>query len=111
MHTIDGTNEVFGRLASRIAKILMGKTKASYLPYVMPTEKVTLENIDKIKFTGNKFENKKYYRYSGYPGGITERTLAQRWKRDSVEVFRKTVLDMLPKNKLRSKIIKNLIIK
>jgi len=107
---IDATNQSFGRVASIIAKILMGKNRATYQAHLMPQEGVVVENILKIKFTGNKFQNKKYYRYSGYPGGISEETLAERWEKDPAIALRKTIYDMLPKNKLRSEIIKNLII-
>ncbi|PIR41492.1 MAG: 50S ribosomal protein L13 [Candidatus Yanofskybacteria bacterium CG10_big_fil_rev_8_21_14_0_10_46_23] len=108
---IDATNQSFGRLASQVAKILIGKTRPTYQPHIMPKEQVVVENIDKIKFTGNKFTSKKYYRYSGYHGGITKEILDEKWSKNSRKVLTKTIFDMLPKNKLRSEIIKNLIIK
>jgi len=110
-HKIDATNQSFGRMASQVAKILIGKTNPNYQPHIMPKEKVLVENLAKIKFTGKKFQNKIYYRHSGYPGGISSRTLEERWSKSPSDVLRKTVLHMLPKNKLRKKIIKNLIIK
>ena len=110
-HKIDATNQSFGRLASKIASILRGKTSPNFQPYLMPQEKVIVENILKIKFTGKKLENKIYYTHSKYPGSIKARTLKQRWTKNPSEVLKKTVLDMLPKNKLQKKIIQNLIIK
>lgn len=107
---IDATNQVFGRLASKVAAILRGKSLPSYQPHLMPAVKVKLENLSKIKFTGKKKDKKIYYRHSKYPGSIKARTLGENWDKDPKKVFKKTVLDMLPKNKLRSKIIKNLII-
>lgn len=108
---INATDKSFGRLASQVAKILMGKTRPSYRAHLMPEEKVVIENIDKIKFTGNKLDRKTYYRHSKFPGSIKERTLRQRWEKNPRDVLRKTVLDMLPKNKLQTKIIQRLIFK
>lgn len=110
-HKIDAANQSFGRLASKIALILRGKTSPDFQPHIMPKSKVLVENISKIKFTGKKLENKIYYSHSKYPGSIKAKTLKERWAKNPSEVLKKTVLDMLPKNKLRKRIIKNLIIK
>lgn len=107
---IDATNQIFGRLASKVAGILRGKSLPTFQPYLMPEIKVILENLSEIKFTGKKKDKKIYYRHSKYPGSIKARTLRESWDKNPKEVFKKTVLDMLPKNKLRNKIIKNLII-
>ncbi len=109
-HKIDATNQSFGRLASKTAYILRGKTNLNYQPHLMPQDSVVIENILKIKFTGKKMEKKLYHRHSKYPGSIKTRTLKERWVKNPAATFKKTVLDMLPKNKLRNKIIKNLII-
>lgn len=110
-HTIDATDQSMGRLASKVALLLRGKNNPTFQHYIMPTEKVEVINIRKLKFTGSKIKNKVYYRYSGHPGGIYKKTLAERFEKEPVKLFRKVVLDMLPKNRLASKIIKNLEVK
>ena len=111
LHEIDATNQIFGRLASQIALLLRGKTKASFDPAQMPKEKVLVLNIEKLRFTGKKMEQKQYHRYSGYPGGLKTRSLETEWVKNPGRIFKKTVYDMLPKNRLRDQIIKNLAIK
>jgi len=73
-YEIDASNAVVGRLASIIAKILRGKNKATFTPHMDNGDFVVVKNIEKIKFTGKKFQDKKYYRHTGYPGGIKETT-------------------------------------
>ena len=73
-YEIDAKNAVVGRLATIITKILRGKNTAKYTPHMDHGDFVVVKNIEHIKFTGNKFENKKYYRHTGYPGGIKETT-------------------------------------
>ena len=109
-HKIDATNQVFGRLASQIAILLRSKNNPNYQHNIMPNEKVTVVNVKKIKFTGKKLDQKIYYRYSGYPGGIKDNSLRTLFTKNPNKVLRSTIYHMLPKNKLRSKIIKNLII-
>ena len=111
IHDIDATNQPLGRLASRIAVILRGKTRPDYQPNVMPQEKVVVENIGKIKFTGKKMDQKIYYHYSGYPGGMKARKLKDVFARDPKKVLWMAVNNMLAKNRLRSRIMKNLEIK
>ncbi len=110
MQTIDATNKAPGRLASVIAVILRGKTNPRYQPNELPTEKVTVTNITKMKFTGDKLNQKIYYHYSGYPGGMKARKLANVMDKKPGEVLRLAVYRMLASNRLRDKIIKNLII-
>lgn len=105
---IDATNESLGRLASRVAVLLRGKHLANYQPHILPQVQVNIKNLEKVKFTGNKFKDKIYYRYSGYHGGIKSRTLEERWNISPADVLRHSVYRMLPKNKTRNKIIKNL---
>lgn len=105
---IDATNQSLGRLASRIAVLLRGKHLVSYQPNILPQVEVSIKNLKKVKFTGNKFTDKVYYKYSGYHSGITSRTLEQRWTKDPAKVLRYSVYRMLPKNRTRDKIIKNL---
>ncbi len=106
--TIDASNQSLGRLSTKIAILLRGKNLVSYTPNQLPDTQVVISNIDKIKFTGNKMETKKYHRYSGYPGGIRTRTLGEWWAKHPQEVVRHSVYRMLPKNKMRDKIITHL---
>lgn len=107
-YKIDATNQILGRLASKVATVLRGKISPQFKPNVVPDIKVLISNIDKIKFSGRKFEEKKYFKYSGYPGGLKEKKLKELWNNDPRLVFKKTVYGMLPKNRLRNKFIKNL---
>ena len=105
---IDATNETLGRLASKIAVLLRGKNLASYQPEVLPEFEVVVKNAGKIRFTGSKLANKTYYRYSGYHSGIRARKLSELWETRPNHVIKECVYRMLPKNKTRDKIIKNL---
>ena len=104
---IDATNAVVGRLATIITKILRGKNKNTYSPHVDHGDFVIVKNVEKIKFTGHKFQNKKYYKHTGYPGGIKEITpqiLSE--KNRPEEILKLAVKRMLPvgvlsKNQLR----------
>ncbi|MEX1064017.1 MAG: 50S ribosomal protein L13 [Candidatus Paceibacterota bacterium] len=107
-HNIDATNQSLGRLASKIAVILRGKSSPSYQPHLMPEDKVVISNIKKIKFTGKKLDQKIYYHYSGYPGGMKERKLGTMFDKDPRRVLWLAVYRMLAKNRLRDKIMKNL---
>lgn len=111
IHTIDATNQPLGRLASKIAVILRGKINPSYKPNVMPQEKVIVENVKRIKFSGKKLSQKVYRHYSGYPGGMKTRRLGVVFEKDPKKVLRLAVYRMLAPNRLRDKIIKNLEIK
>ena len=108
MKEIDATNQSLGRLASQIALLLRGKDSPKFQPHVLNEEKVVVSNVDKIKFTGRKLEQKKYYHYSGYPGGIKERKMGEVFAKNPKEVLRRAVFGMLPKNRLRKEMIKNL---
>jgi len=108
-YEIDAAQQSLGRVASQIAALLRGKHFASYQPHLNPGVKVTVKNIEQIKFTGLKLSQKKYYHYSGYPGGLKGRKLSELWKKNPKQVFRHSVYRMLPVNRLRDKLIKNLI--
>ena len=108
---IDATNQSVGRLASQIALILRGKNKINFTPQVDNGDFVVVSNIDKLKFTGKKLEQKKYYRHSGYPGGLKTTKLSELYKTQPAEVLKKAVFKMLPKNRLRNNMIKRLTIK
>jgi len=108
-HQIDLTGLVFGRVATQVALLLSGKRKVSYLPYVDCGDRVAVYNLKKIKFKGGrKLEDKTYYHYSGYPGGISAIKLKDAIKKDFPKVFRRAVYQMLPKNKIRKESIKRL---
>lgn len=102
-HLIDAQGKILGRLASQIAKILMGKDKPYYVPNLDCGDYVVIINMAKIEISGRKRKQKLYRRHSGYPGGFRELTFAQLMKRDPRKVIRHAVSGMLPKNKLRDK--------
>lgn len=105
---IDATNEVLGRLASQIAKILRGKNKPSYTPHVDCGDYVIVINADKVKLTGNKLTDKVYTRHTGYPGGQRFATPADYLAKKPTFIVEKAVRGMLPKNRLGDAIFKNL---
>ena len=100
---VDATGLTLGRLATRIAVALRGKNKPEYTPHVDTGDFVIVVNAEKIAVTGNKMADKKYYRHSGYPGGLKVRTLAEQLERRPEEVIRKAVKGMLPRNRLARK--------
>ena len=105
---IDATNQVLGRLATKVARVLIGKDKPSFTPYLDSGDHVVVINADKIRMTGNKVEQKMYYSHSGYPGGLKE-VPAKRLRGTRPEwIVREAVLGMLPKNKLRARRAKKL---
>jgi len=106
--TIDATNKVLGRLAAEIAVLLRGKHKTDFAPHKDIGDVVIVENVAQLKFTGRKMEQKKYYRHSGYPGGLKEIPLKKLFEKNPSEVLKEAVFGMLPRNKLRAKIIKRL---
>ena len=107
-YTIDAENRILGRLASQIVILLRGKNDPNFLPNKDSGAIIIVKNIDKIKFTGKKFSQKKYYRHTGRLGGLKEETLEELFKKDPKEVLVKAVFGMLPTNKLRAKQIKRL---
>lgn len=108
---IDATNKPLGRLASEVAFILRGKKRRNYAFEKTPTSKVLVENAARIKISVKKLKNKIYYRYSGYPGGIKKATLEQLFNKNPERLLHNTVRKMLPNNKQRKNILKNLVIK
>lgn len=107
-YKIDATDRKLGRLAAEIAAILRGKNDPGFLPYKLSDNKVIVFNTSKIIVTGKKFEQKKYHRYSGYPGGLRTDTFEDLFKKDPNEPLKRAIYGMLPKNKLRAKMLKNL---
>jgi large subunit ribosomal protein L13 len=102
-YVVDAEGQTLGRLATRIADALRGKRKPEYTPHVDTGDFVVVVNAEKIHVTGNKLEQKRYWRHSGYPGGIKSRTLAEMLDRRPEEVIRKAVKGMLPRNRLARK--------
>jgi large subunit ribosomal protein L13 len=99
-YVVDADGQTLGRLATRIADTLRGKDKAQYTPHVDTGDFVVVVNAEKVRVTGNKLDQKRYYRHSGYPGGLRSRTLREQLDRRPTEVIRKAVKGMLPKNRL-----------
>ena len=102
-YEIDAKNAVVGRLATIITKILRGKNTAKYTPHMDHGDFVVVKNIEHIKFTGNKFEDKKYYRHTGYPGGIKETSPEKISKKKPEEILKLAVKRMLPGGPLAKK--------
>ena len=100
---IDAENIVVGRLAAYLAKVLRGKNKSQYTPHMDNGDFVIITNIEKIKFTGKKFNNKKYYRHTGYPGGIKSTTPYILNKKKPEEILKLAVKRMLPDGPLAKK--------
>jgi large subunit ribosomal protein L13 len=99
-YVVDAEGQNLGRLATRIADTLRGKGKPQYTPHIDTGDFVVVVNAEKVSVTGKKLEQKIYYRHSGYPGGLRQRTLAEQLERRPTEVLRKAVKGMLPRNRL-----------
>jgi large subunit ribosomal protein L13 len=99
-YVVDADGQTLGRLATRIADTLRGKGKPEYTPHVDTGDFVVVINAEKIAVTGRKLDQKRYYRHSGYPGGLRSRTLREQLNRQPAEVLRKAVKGMLPRNRL-----------
>jgi large subunit ribosomal protein L13 len=99
-YVVDADGQTLGRLATQIADTLRGKGKPQYTPHVDTGDFVVVVNAEKVHVTGNKLDQKRYYRHSGYPGGLRSRTLREQLDRRPTEVIRKAVKGMLPKNRL-----------
>jgi large subunit ribosomal protein L13 len=110
-YVLDAKNKALGRLASEAAVILRGKNEPDFAPNRIPNIKVKIVNIKEMKISEKKIAQKYYKSHSGYPGGMKIMPMKRALDKKGIEyVFRKAVFGMLPKNKLRSRIIKNLII-
>jgi len=107
-HLIDAENKTLGRLSSRVSTILMGKNKSQYTPNNDLGDFVVIINAEKIKLTGNKEYQKKYFRHSGYPGGLKSTSVQELRKDEPEQIIFKAVKGMLPKNKLANKMISKL---
>ena len=101
-YVVDAEGQTLGRLATQIADRLRGKGKPQFTHHIDTGDFVVVVNAEKIRVTGNKLDQKLYYRHSGYPGGLRSRTLRAQLERRPTEVLRKAVKGMLPRNKLAS---------
>lgn len=108
---IDATNQSLGRMATKIALSLRGKDTAQWTPNIIPDVQVVVHNLDKIVFKGTKAQSKVYFRHSGFPGGMKERTLGEAWTRDKKQVLRDVVRGMLPENRQRDVLLNHLVVK
>ena len=107
-HTIDASGEVLGRLATRAAKLLMGKHKPMFCRNLDVGDFVVVTNADKVKVTGDKARQKMYYRHSGYPGGLKSISLEKMMQTHPTRVIEYAVKGMLPRNKLSAGMMKRL---
>jgi large subunit ribosomal protein L13 len=107
-HTIDARDKAPGRLATKVADLLRGKHKKDFMPHLDIGDFVVVKNVSEMKITGKKIEQKKYYRHSGYLGGLKETPLKKLFQEKPSEVLKIAVYGMMPKNRLRSKQIKRL---
>ena len=99
-YVIDATDAVVGRLAAQIAPILMGKHRPTYTPHIDTGDYVIVTNVEKVVFTGNKWEQQVYQRYSGYPGGQREEVAWKLLERRPERILYEAVRRMMPKNKI-----------
>ncbi len=105
---VDATDKVLGRLSTQVARILSGKHKPDYTPFLDMGDFVIITNVEKIRVTGNKAEQKTYSSYSGYTGGLQFKKYKEVFEKDPTAIIRHSVRGMLPKNKLRKKMMKRL---
>lgn len=110
-HQLDAKDQAVGRLASEIAILLRGKNKPQYQPHLDMGDIVEVKNISKLKFTGNKLEQKEYYHVSGYIGGLKTKKMQDVFEKDPGDVLKRAVREMLPPTRLRPGMLKRLIIK
>jgi len=102
-HLVDAKGQILGRLATKIANLLIGKNKPYFVSHLDCGDYVVVINASQVRVSGRKAQQKKYYRYSGYPGGLKEITFSQQMAKDPIKIIRHAVEGMLPKNKLGDK--------
>ena len=107
-YLVDAKNQVLGRLASNVARILRGKHKAIFAPHVDVGDHVVIVNAEKIRVTGKKAQQKRYKRYSGYPGGLKETVYEEMISKHPERILEHAIRGMLPKNRLGRQMIKKL---
>ncbi|MFA6172005.1 MAG: 50S ribosomal protein L13 [Patescibacteria group bacterium] len=111
LHKIDASGKTVGRLATQVALILRGKNRPEYTPNLDEGGIVEISNMAKAKFTGKKLDQKKYFRYSGYPGGLKTLKMRDLMQKNPGDVLKRAVKQMLPANRLRNGMMKRLKIK
>ncbi len=102
-YVVDAAGQVLGRLATRVARVLIGKDKPAFTAFLDSGDHVVVINAEKIRLTGNKLEQKVYRHHSGYPGGLKEIPVKRLWPHRADVIVREAILGMLPKNKLRAR--------
>jgi large subunit ribosomal protein L13 len=107
-YEVDASKYTLGRLATRIATVLRGKHKVSFTPHMDVGDFVVVKNAEKVQFTGRKLDQKKYHRFSGYPGGLYTKTLRERMEKEPEKVIYDAVYNMIDKNRLRRPILRRL---
>jgi large subunit ribosomal protein L13 len=107
-YVVDASEVSLGRLSTKVATLLTGKGKPQFTHHIDCGDFVVVINADKLVVTGDKLQQKKYYRHSGFPGGLSEATLADKMEKDSTQVIIHAVRGMLPVNKLRDERLKRL---
>jgi large subunit ribosomal protein L13 len=110
-YTINASERAVGRIATEVSELLRGKNEPSFERHIDKGGFVVVENIKEIRVTGKKLDQKTYYHYSGYPGGLKEKKMGELFDKNPAEVLRKAVYNMLPKNRLRKEMIKRLTVK
>ena len=109
-YVIDAENKPLGRVATKAAHILRGKHKVTFTPHIDCGDNVIIINASKVKLTGNKLQDKKYYNHSGYPGGLRERTAKEMKEKYPIEMVERAVKGMLPHNRLGRAMSKKLFV-
>ncbi len=107
---VDATDQVLGRLGTKVTKLLRGKYKPSFTPHVDCGDNVIIINAEKVRLTGSKWNDRIYLRHTGYPGGQREYTPAMLMAKDPMSLYRKVIKGMLPKNRLGAAILNNLYV-
>jgi large subunit ribosomal protein L13 len=107
---IDATDQVLGRLGSKVAKLLRGKYKPNFTPHVDCGDNVIIINAEKVKLTGNKWGDRNFFYHSGYPGGQKEVTPAELFAKSPIKLVERTVKGMLPKTRLGRQLYRNLYV-
>ena len=107
---VDATDQVLGRLSAKVAKLLRGKYKPSYTPHVDCGDNVIIINADKVILTGNKWTDRVYLNFTGYPGGQKKTSPAELIKKGEAKLFNRVVKGMLPKNRLGAKLLNNMYV-
>ena len=107
---VDATDQVLGRLSAKVAKLLRGKYKPNYTPHVDCGDNVIIINADKVILTGNKWTDRVYLNFTGYPGGQKKTSPAELIKKGEAKLFNRVVKGMLPKNRLGAKLLNNMYV-